>query len=65
MSQVFAYTKSADMWAVGVIMYELITGRHPVRDFGENKMEMEEKMKTFKKFSFPKSMSKQAQHLIA
>lgn len=63
-SNVFAYAKKADIWAAGVIMYELITGRHPMWEPGEGKAEMEERMKSFKGFRFPKTMSKQARHLI-
>ena len=57
-SNVFAYAKKADIWASGVIMYELVTGRHPMWEPGEGKVEMEERMKSFKEFRFPKTMSK-------
>jgi serine/threonine protein kinase len=31
------YGKPVDIWAVGFIMYELIAGRHPLWEKGEDK----------------------------
>ena len=29
-TNIFAYAKKADVWASGIIMYYLLTGRHPI-----------------------------------
>ena len=62
---VFAFAKKADIWAAGVIMYEILTGSHPMWKPGEPKEVMEAKMKTFKEFKYPRSMSRHAKHLIS
>jgi len=46
------YGKPIDLWAVGFIMYELISGQHPLWQKGEDKQNYREKMKNFKKLSF-------------
>lgn len=49
-----AYGKSVDVWATGFIMYELITGVHPVYVKGEDKQSYKDKLKQFKAFNYPK-----------
>ena len=61
----FAYAKKADIWAAGIIMYEILTGSHPMWKPGESKESMEAKMKNFKEFKYPRSMSAHAKHLIS
>lgn len=43
-----------DVWAIGFIMYELISGMHPLWTRGEDKFQYKEKLKNFKGFTFPK-----------
>jgi len=64
-TNIFAYAKKADIWASGIIMFYLLTGRHPIWNESINKIQMEQMMKTFKKFEYPKSMSQTAVHLIS
>ena len=45
------------MWAAGVIMYELIVGKHPLWEKGISRNGMEEKLKNFNGFTYPKSIS--------
>ena len=64
-TNIFAYAKKADVWASGIIMFYLLTGKHPIWKEGMNKLQMEQVMKNFKEIKFPSSMSPQAQHLIS
>jgi len=47
----------ADMWAAGIIMYELITGDHPYYKVGETRQQITDKLSVIKEFSYPKTMS--------
>lgn len=42
------YGKPVDIWAVGFIMYELLSGHHPFYVKGENRATYQEKMKNYK-----------------
>lgn len=46
------YSKSVDIWAIGLIMYELISLKHPLWDKTHNKQTYREKMMSFKKLKF-------------
>lgn len=53
------YGKPVDIFAVGIIMYELLSGRHPLYERGEDRMTYSEKLKKFNKLKFdPKYFSK-------
>ena len=54
----------ADMWAAGIIMYELITGVHPYYKTGMTRESIIETLNKIKEFKYPKSMSAEARHLI-
>jgi serine/threonine protein kinase len=49
-----SYGKSVDLWATGFIMYELISGTHPLYVRGEDKQSYRDKLKNFKSISFNK-----------
>ena len=40
------------MWAAGIIMYQLIFGKHPIHIHGETRSEMEAKLKNYSEISF-------------
>lgn len=63
-NHMYTYSRKADMWAAGVMMYELIVGRHPFYDRGDTKRDIENKLKKFSGFTYPKRVSKYARHLI-
>lgn len=46
------YGKPVDIWAVGFIMYELISGQHPLWTRKEDKQQYKEKLRNLKKFDF-------------
>ena len=60
----YTYSKKADMWAAGVMMYELIVGKHPLYEKGATSRDIEEKLAKFTGFNYPKTVSKHARHLI-
>lgn len=48
-----AYGKSVDIWAVGFIMFEMISGTHPLWVRGEDKQMYKEKLRNLKKLNIP------------
>ena len=58
------YSKSVDIWAVGVIMYELIALRHPLWDKQQNKESYREKVLNFKKLKFGNKFNRFTKSLI-
>jgi len=53
------------VWASGIILFYLLTGKHPIWHEGINKLQMEQMMKNFKSLEYPETMSPQAKHLIS
>jgi len=54
----------ADIWACGIIMYFLLTGKHPFITGEEKTEEVKEKIINFKEICFPSSISSEAKHLL-
>ena len=52
------YGKPVDVFAVGLIMYELIAGRHPIYTRGEDRIQYTEKLKNYKELKFNSKFSK-------
>lgn len=48
-------SQSLDIFACGFILYEMLTGQHPILLKGEDKHQYREKMKDFKGLKIPKS----------
>jgi serine/threonine protein kinase len=44
-----SYGKPIDIWAVGFIMYELLSGKHPLYSRGEDRTAYIDKLRDFKK----------------
>lgn len=54
----------ADIWACGIIVFYLLTNKHPFIEGDDNTEEIKSKIMNFKEIEFPKKMSKEAKHLI-
>jgi hypothetical protein len=46
--------KQSDIFTCGFIMFELLTGKHPVMIRGEDKSQYRKRMKEYQGFSFSK-----------
>jgi serine/threonine protein kinase len=46
------YGKPVDIWAIGFMMYELISGIHPLWTRKEDKQQYKDKLRNLKKFDF-------------
>ena len=47
-----SYGKPADIWATGYIMFELISGIHPLWVRGEGKQDYKDKLRSLKSLNF-------------
>ena len=54
----------ADMWAAGIIMFELIAGYHPYYKPGMSREHIIDQLNKMRGFKYPKTMSNEAKHLI-
>lgn len=59
------YGKPVDIWAVGFIMFELISGQHPFYVKGENRATYLEKMKNYKQMPFNANFTPLAVNLLS
>lgn len=57
------YGKAVDIWAAGFIMYEMISGKHPLWEKGDDKIRYKAKAINFKRLRYGKKFSKLAQNL--
>lgn len=55
----------ADIWACGIIVFYLLTNKHPFIEGGDNTEEIKAKTMNFKEIKFPKNVSADARHLIS
>lgn len=58
------YGKPVDIWAAGFIMYELIAGKHPLWEKGEDKKKYRQNMLEFKKLRYGRRFTPLTQSLI-
>ena len=59
------YSKSIDMWSLGIILYNLLSGgKHPLHQKGETAAEFKKKLENKEKFYFDDSFSDLAKDLI-
>jgi serine/threonine protein kinase len=47
----------ADIWACGIIMFYLLTNKHPFISGDDKTEEIKDKILTFKEIKFPSTMS--------
>lgn len=60
------YSKSIDIWSLGIIMYNLLSGgAHPLHQKGETSEQYKQKLKEERKFTFDSWFSSLAQDLIS
>ena len=58
------YGKAVDVWAAGFMTYELIAGKHPLWEKGDDKIIYKEKALKFKQLKFGRRFNEFSQGLI-
>ena len=58
------YKDKVDMWAIGIIMHYVITGKHPFYQKGDDLEELKEKLRKLKYLQDDKCFSKLASMLF-
>ena len=58
------YGKAVDVWAVGFIMYELLSGKHPLWSRHDDNDTYKQKLKDFTKFRFGRRFNKYSSSLL-
>lgn len=59
-----SYGKAVDIWAIGFIMYELISGVHPIFKKGDDKVKYREKLLKLKHLHFGSCFNEFSRNLI-
>lgn len=55
----------SDIWALGIITYTILTGKHPFVRGDDTTDEIKDKIMTFKELKFPSHISEEAKHFIS
>mmetsp|Transcript_33177 Transcript_33177/g.30116 ORF Transcript_33177/g.30116 Transcript_33177/m.30116 type:complete len:83 (-) Transcript_33177:1773-2021(-) len=57
------HSKPVDIWSIGIIMFIMLTGKHPIYEKGDSKQSYIKKLESVK-FEFPINFRKMARSLF-